>query len=223
MAQKNVVENEEGKSKHEIKGVSAEPKKLTFEEEIKKTESVINEKLKEYRDEEQDKKNELMHEVYCEEIKNLSAVELTRESILPLVEKVKELKIALWTIETKGKTEEEVKEMKSKLRTERNLWDTFTCPITKHPRVFFDFHIPDIVNDTNMSFMTGMEGQMSIREVFETMNITGYSHTLFKKAGIEMTEKQPRGLKSIKKMSAENLVKQMTPEQKEALMKILAA
>jgi len=166
-------------------------------------------------------KDEYRKTMYSENLKTLAGVELTKENAVETLEKVRELRTAIYTIETKGKTKEEIKKMNTDKKKNRVLFDLFTSPVVKNRHVWIPISAETLI--VNQDKFTGTDGIQNISEILENTT-SSYIHTLFSKCGLEIVEKSGgRGFTAIKNRKTEEIVSAMTDEQKEEMIKLLSA
>ena len=165
-------------------------------------------------------KDEYRNTMYSEALKTISTVELNKENAVETLEKIRELRTAVYTIKTKGKTDKEIKEMNTDKKKNRMLFDLFTSPVVKNRSVWAPFSIETIL--ANQDKMTGTDGVMTVAQILEC-NTSSYLHTIFSKCGLELVEKTGgAGFKSIKNRKTEDIAAQMTDEQKAEMIKLLS-
>lgn len=162
---------------------------------------------------------------YKTEIQNLSVIVMTPENTILLLDKIRDLKSSVFAINTKGMSKEEIKEhIKSDdtKKKNRNLFDLYTSASVKNRNVWLPISEDTLIANSQL-FIKDSVGIETINDILNNNTTNSYIHTLCDKSGIELIQKTGgAGFKSIKNRTPEELLKDMTTEQKEAIAKLIS-
>lgn len=217
--------------KEERENKGAEPQKTTYTDILKNVDTVIDAGIKESKDfaetREADDTETVLKDVfrknlYETEYCKIEGIKLDKTNTVEVIDKIRELKTALYAISIKGKSKDDIKELDTTKKKNRVLIDLFTSPTVKNRHVWIPISLETLI--ANQDKFTNTDGIQSIDSILADNTTNSYIHTLFSKAGLTLVEKTgTAGFKKISDRKTTDIVSAMTDDQKAEMLKLLGA